>query len=866
MNVVERSITPEGSAVNHQVIANRSPLSAIKVLMPAWGSRYVRQFLEFCLPTMLAPGNIPALARRLPCTFVVMTSQRDEPLIRHHPAWHRLAEICDVEVQLIDDLITDGNHSTTITLAFTRAVRESGTQMLDTCFIFLVCDYLMADGALAHVLTRMQAGSSGVLACNFQIVAEDAIPFLRRRIDPTRIEISLPPRELLRWALGHLHSATAANIVNFTFIHNEHANRLFWRVDENTLIGRPYLMHMVAIRPEVTDFIIGSSSDYSFIPELCPSNNVVVITDSDDYLVVEMQPRDHEKHDLRLGPFNPKHLASTLAVWTTAQHRENIQHTLFYHAADIPPGTTRVVAEAQTFIDSVMRNLTSPPQPHRMHPYWIGAIAAHRSATAQTLDADELNSLLGHASEARGIVALLWRIRIALFGTLPQVKSWHPLWPDYRLLLEKLQKVISDNGRLIIVSNAPQIYSRWLARVSCRYTSIEISHLLNLSRTQYMRLVDGFDVCLLCLAEGDLKKGDELLDRSAPLLKQPNGQILVFVTNLRPDFEGFGASVAYHAARFSNLKLWLSEINFVQLLKIRWNLRRMIEQLARSVARHPLFYLPIALIVSGPLALASYICNRTAQVRSALHRRSAFSSILMVMRPSADRLSIPLPRFADEQPDLSIEKPFQYSDVFRDGSPGTTTDATKSRTEARRQSIISARYKFVRNLLAGNHNICELGRTDPFGIGLVLPQVKNISVYDATKIDVESIRDERVTRSPLDAHDIVQEPLPKLYDAIYSFNVLERISPKHETDFVQHLGDSLSGDWDVAIIGCPSPCHDEDRAKRPIYTRTGPELRELMLQEFDMVMLFSMVEEVIQVGISPEAQYFLALCSNKKQP
>ncbi|MGB7007613.1 MAG: hypothetical protein WBE05_24785, partial [Pseudolabrys sp.] len=268
---MERSITPGGSAVNHQVVANRSPLSAIKVLMPVWGSRYVRQFLEFCLPTMLAPGNIPALARRLPCTFVVMTSQRDEPLIRHHPAWHRLAEICEVEVQLIDDLITDGNHSTTITLAFTRAVRESGTQMLDTCFIFLVCDYLMADGALAHVLTRMQAGSSGVLACNFQIVAEDAIPFLRRRIDPTRIEISLPPRELLRWALGHLHSATAANIVNFTFIHNEHANRLFWRVDENTLIGRPYLMHMVAIRPEVTDFIIGSSSDYSFIPELCPS-------------------------------------------------------------------------------------------------------------------------------------------------------------------------------------------------------------------------------------------------------------------------------------------------------------------------------------------------------------------------------------------------------------------------------------------------------------------------------------------------------------------------------------------------------------------------------------------------------------------
>ena len=74
MNVAERSIAPEGRAANRQVVANRSPPTAIKVLMPVWGLRYTRQFLEFCLPTMLAPGNVPALAQALPCTFVVMTS------------------------------------------------------------------------------------------------------------------------------------------------------------------------------------------------------------------------------------------------------------------------------------------------------------------------------------------------------------------------------------------------------------------------------------------------------------------------------------------------------------------------------------------------------------------------------------------------------------------------------------------------------------------------------------------------------------------------------------------------------------------------------------------------------------------------
>ena len=60
------------------------------------------------------------------------------------------------------------------------------------------------------------------------------------------------------------------------------------------MMGRFYLMHMLCVRPEILDFVIGSSCDYSFIPEMCPSGNVEVIRDSDEYLVVELQPRRHE--------------------------------------------------------------------------------------------------------------------------------------------------------------------------------------------------------------------------------------------------------------------------------------------------------------------------------------------------------------------------------------------------------------------------------------------------------------------------------------------------------------------------------------------------------------------------------------------
>jgi hypothetical protein len=146
--------------------------AAAQVLLPVWGYEFIRQFLDRSLLTLLAPGNLPAVACALPTEFVFLTGKKDEAMIREHPGYRRLAALCAVRFEAIDDLITDGNHTTTITLAYTRAVRRAGPAMLDTCFFFLVSDYLMADGSLASVMARMQAGASAVQVGNFQVVEE----------------------------------------------------------------------------------------------------------------------------------------------------------------------------------------------------------------------------------------------------------------------------------------------------------------------------------------------------------------------------------------------------------------------------------------------------------------------------------------------------------------------------------------------------------------------------------------------------------------------------------------------------------------------------------------------------------------------
>src|SRR5947209_1817048 len=446
----------------------QSPPKAAQCVLPVWGYRFVRPFLEVGLPTLLAPGNVPAVAAALPTRFIILSRIEDEDFIRHHPAFRRLCEMCETEIRLIDHLITGSNYSTTITLGYTEAIRAAGNDMLDTCFFFLVSDYIMADGSLASALERIIDGRSGVLVGNFQVVLEDALPWLQEQLNRSPDVLAIPPRELLLWAFNHLHPATLANTVNLPLSHNKHTNRLFWRVDGNTLLARFYLMHMLCIRPETTAFTIGASCDYSFIPELCPSDNVEVITDSDDYLVIEMQPVQHEARFLQPGPLRPRALARTLSSWTTARHRQNSQYSVIFHANEIPPACAAVSAEADRFVAQVGASTKRRPKPHRDHPYWRGAIAAHHEATGRKLALDEWRRVLGlpdtDSEESWASDWLVEQIRFALFGRPPNVRLCHPRWPDYHFIVKWLGRFLIDHRqRLLLVSESPTVFTASLA-------------------------------------------------------------------------------------------------------------------------------------------------------------------------------------------------------------------------------------------------------------------------------------------------------------------------------------------------------------------------------------------------------------------
>jgi methyltransferase family protein len=876
----------------------RPPPKAVKLLLPVWGYSYVRDFLECSLPTLLSAGNIPAVAAALPSEFVVLTSADDASYIREHPTFKELAAICDTKFLSIDHLISEGNYSTTITLAYTEAVREAGAAMIDTCFFFLVSDYIVADGSLGNAFKRMQRGASAVVVGNFQVAREDALPWLQDQLTTAKPDLALPPRRMMGWALNHLHPATLANTVNIPFSHNVHTNRLFWRVDGDTLLGRFYLMHMLCVRPEKTDFIIGASCDYSFIPEMCPTGNVEAITDSDEYLVIELQPRLHEALFLRPGPLKPRALAKSLNEWTTSVHRENVRHSIVFHAADVPDQLDAAKAESNAFLDHVVRHLKDKPVPYRGHPYWRGAMAAFYDSTGRKLNEDEWCYILGlPPSNVWFTQWLIHRARYALMGRPPHVLPWHSLWPDFKAVLGELKPFFADPKlRLLLLSNEPTAFTLSLADSGERVHRMRCIPFLKCPVDRLAPLHERFDLCLLEISELDLRYGDQLIERVIPLMKK-GGKIIVSVLNrqIMDKTDDFDQSVAYQSARLACSGVTPTDIQFVPANFVRRLARRGMSRLWLLMDRNPFFSVPLVAVGTGALLGLSFVGNLDAlrkprQSTGRGHTSSVVMRLTVDARHAAEGdnspakigprekkklfeiltnvSSAPVYPESDQTREPQYNRCIELKETVGLASLGLMTNQVWY-DDPRRLTFLLARYKFVAKMISGCANVGEVGCGDAFGTRVVQQEVPDVTVYDFDPVFIEDIRARQSERWALksEIHDIVAAPLPRKHDALYTLDVIEHIAPADEATFLENLCSSLSENG-LLIVGTPS-LESQPYASPPskaghINCKSGKELKALLERYFSHVFIFSMNDEVVHTGFAPMAHYLFALCAHPK--
>lgn len=460
----------------------------VSYLLAVWGKNYIDQFMDLSLRSLLAPNNIPALSHATKSKFIFLTRASDRELFAAHPMFSRLEVFCRVEFITIDDLIFDGNYSATLTLAYERGMRSAGKAMLSTYFIYLVADYIMADGSLANLLPYMQRGVSGITAGNFQVTEEDMKGKFKAQINKTTGVLSIPPRELVALSLPHLHPLTAANIVNQNFSHTDHTNRLFWRAGDDALVGRFYLRHMLCIKPEIDNYIIGASCDYSYIVEMCPSGNVAHLADSDEYCVVELQPFAQELKFIKNGAPEQRQMVKSLSEWVTRAHRDNIFIPVIYHANDISAEVKKMVDESHAFVERIEQQLPTTSQAVRGHPYWISCIEGilenlmllnnqedyfKRNVFAGIIGSPTFEPPLGAGSIDYNLLktthfqyGLSWRRRLLaivhrIFGSEAHCTFWHREYTHSRAIKKTLRQAATNAEHFLVIAFEPTGYAEW---------------------------------------------------------------------------------------------------------------------------------------------------------------------------------------------------------------------------------------------------------------------------------------------------------------------------------------------------------------------------------------------------------------------
>lgn len=462
----------------------------VRILIPLWGKKYIAEYMNYSLPALLGNGNLDLLVSECNTEVVFLTSRNHQRYFLNSRRFKVLHKMCSARFLGIDDLVAGStSYSVPLTLAYHRGMLEAGPAMTDTFFVCLNSDFILAAHSFRPLLKHIMDDRNVILAPSFRTSMEHVRPRLKglcREYTSPDGRLSVPPREMVKLALEHIHPTVIARTVNQGMFFSRHPDQLYWRVDEQTMLARFFLIMQLCIKPERHVRTMNGFFDYAVIPEMCPSGNVAVINDSDDLFMMEMQAIRGEAEFVGMDKVVPRNIARHAMSWTTAQHRRNAEHLLTFHADDLPDTLETESQHFDAFYERVRNGIVSPPIDHVRHHYWPGALESwlrnkqlHEYCSEQErfapprnphcrfsgLRADLLPPRLGYYARVG-----YWKLIafLLLYGLPPYVRWWHPLKHEYRTGLKAIKKLRRKSGPLLFVSDSNEFDKAFLSQPQVR--------------------------------------------------------------------------------------------------------------------------------------------------------------------------------------------------------------------------------------------------------------------------------------------------------------------------------------------------------------------------------------------------------------
>ncbi len=342
-------------------MAAQNALPCFCIVLPVWGEEYVRAFLEYSLPSLLAQGNLPAAAKLGSIVFLIYTKEADRASLQGSAQLRRLERYAQVEI------ITPGHRSKDAPdayLFFSECYRLGLQRAHDrgAACLFLTADQIWADGALNNICARSQEGWRVVLLAAPRVLQETVLPALDALRDAEGgFSDRLTSRTLVKLAYEHLHPWDRSLFWNVEGV-GRPASFLYWDVP-----GAGFLMHCLHLHPvcvstgsaEVPAFrhtIDGGD----FIRRIAgDTDRCYIVRSSDEVMYFSIAPAEQSAHLLDYPAGDWKRFAHwALSMGISRYNLAFLQQGIRFCLAEASPDTwAKTETQAQLLCDNVRQHL-----------------------------------------------------------------------------------------------------------------------------------------------------------------------------------------------------------------------------------------------------------------------------------------------------------------------------------------------------------------------------------------------------------------------------------------------------------------------------------------------------------------------------
>ena len=246
-----------------------------------WGDWHLRMLFEVNLPTLLAEGNLPALARNCDITYLLFTQRSDFARVSSAPTIRALRDFMDVRIEILDDEDLDNPiaaHHKAWNTAVRRAKRDG--QMI----LLMPPDVAWSNNAFASVGAHLAQGRKAIFMTYLRAVPDGFVPALLARRDPAALANSVPPQEMVRLCVENLHPLMAAYLRSSDHF-PYHPEMILWSVPGEGIAARVLAREMFLFDP--THFAL---NEVSLPADPIDPSEVCFLADSDELFAVSLAP------------------------------------------------------------------------------------------------------------------------------------------------------------------------------------------------------------------------------------------------------------------------------------------------------------------------------------------------------------------------------------------------------------------------------------------------------------------------------------------------------------------------------------------------------------------------------------------------